>query len=168
MKKSWVLCYQLSTKQRLWSDWVDAQADVSLRWMHRSFYWFCYVQAHIFLICTIGWVHFNVIENSLLQELREKGHKMSVFQGKIEFGQGKVREFSLASMLATEAVILVAFHFLKKNIVEFCDHGERKAELMSTSTSPNNVLCLLAFVWCRWRISMTLRAGVPPTDWHCS
>ena len=25
----------------LWSDWADAQADLSLRWAHRSFCWFC-------------------------------------------------------------------------------------------------------------------------------
>ena len=32
MKKSWVLSYPLSTQRRLWSDWVDAQADLSLCW----------------------------------------------------------------------------------------------------------------------------------------
>ena len=30
MKKSWVLSYPLSTQRRLWSDWADAQADLSL------------------------------------------------------------------------------------------------------------------------------------------
>ena len=25
-------------KQKLWSDWVDAQADLSLHWVHKSFY----------------------------------------------------------------------------------------------------------------------------------
>ena len=25
-----------------WSDWVDAQDDLSLRWVHRSFCWFCH------------------------------------------------------------------------------------------------------------------------------
>ena len=37
MKKPWVLSYPLSAQQRLWSDWVDAQADLSLRWVHRHF-----------------------------------------------------------------------------------------------------------------------------------
>ena len=27
-------------QRRLWSDWADAQADLSLRWAHRSFCWF--------------------------------------------------------------------------------------------------------------------------------
>ena len=37
MKKAWVLCYPLSAQQRLWSDWTDAQADLSLRWTHSHF-----------------------------------------------------------------------------------------------------------------------------------
>ena len=32
MKKAWVLSYPLSAQRRLWSDWADAQADLSLRW----------------------------------------------------------------------------------------------------------------------------------------
>ena len=34
MKKAWVLSYLLSAQWRRWSDWVDAQADLSLRWAH--------------------------------------------------------------------------------------------------------------------------------------
>ena len=30
-----------------WSDWVDAQADLSLRWAHMPFCWFCYEVVHI-------------------------------------------------------------------------------------------------------------------------
>ena len=37
MKKPWVLSYPLRAQQRLWSDWVDAQADLSLRWVHNHF-----------------------------------------------------------------------------------------------------------------------------------
>ena len=29
------------------SDWADAQADLSLRWAHMSFCWFCHEAAHI-------------------------------------------------------------------------------------------------------------------------
>ena len=32
MKKAWVFSYPLSTQHRLWSDWADAQADLTLRW----------------------------------------------------------------------------------------------------------------------------------------
>ena len=37
MKKAWVLSYPLSAQQRLWSDWANAQADLSLRWAHTHF-----------------------------------------------------------------------------------------------------------------------------------
>ena len=32
-----------------WSDWADAQADMSLRWTHRSFCWFCRAAAQIWI-----------------------------------------------------------------------------------------------------------------------
>ena len=34
MKKAWLLSYTLRTQRRLWSDWADAQADLSLPWVH--------------------------------------------------------------------------------------------------------------------------------------
>ena len=37
MKKAWVLSYPLSAQRRLWSNWADAQADLSLRWAHSDF-----------------------------------------------------------------------------------------------------------------------------------
>ena len=37
MKKAWVLGYPLSAQRGLWSDWADAQADLSLRWAHTRF-----------------------------------------------------------------------------------------------------------------------------------
>ena len=37
MKKAWVLSYQLRARWRLWSDWADAQADLSLRWVQSHF-----------------------------------------------------------------------------------------------------------------------------------
>ena len=29
------------------TDWADAQADLCLRWAHRSFYWFCRAAAQM-------------------------------------------------------------------------------------------------------------------------
>ena len=48
------LCDQWVTKDPVilhaisedWSDWADAQADLSLRWAHMPFCWFCHVAAH--------------------------------------------------------------------------------------------------------------------------
>ena len=37
IKKAWVLSYPLIAQRRLWSDWTDAQADLSLRWAHTHF-----------------------------------------------------------------------------------------------------------------------------------
>ena len=37
MKKARVLSYPLSAQRRLWSDWADAQADLSLRWAQGHF-----------------------------------------------------------------------------------------------------------------------------------
>ena len=37
MKKAWVLSYPLSAQRRLWPDWADAQADLSLCWEHTHF-----------------------------------------------------------------------------------------------------------------------------------
>ena len=37
VKEAWVLSYPLSAQRRLWSDWADAQADLSLRWANSHF-----------------------------------------------------------------------------------------------------------------------------------
>ena len=37
MKKAWVLSYSLSAQRSLRSDWADAQADLSLRWVYSHF-----------------------------------------------------------------------------------------------------------------------------------
>ena len=47
MKKAWVLSYPLSAQRRLWSDWADAQSDLSLRWAHMPLCWFCHEAAHL-------------------------------------------------------------------------------------------------------------------------
>ena len=47
VKKACVLSYPFSAQRRLWSDWADAQADLSLRrWAHMPFCWFCHEAAH--------------------------------------------------------------------------------------------------------------------------
>ena len=57
MKKAWVLSYSLSAQWRLWSDWADAQVDLSLRWAHMPFCWFCRDTAHfLFSDCLQGCV----------------------------------------------------------------------------------------------------------------
>ena len=50
MKKPWVISYPLSTQQRLWSDWADAQADLSLHWAYMPLCWFYHEAAHMCLV----------------------------------------------------------------------------------------------------------------------
>ena len=48
MKKARVVSYPLSAQRRLWSDWADAQADLSLRWAHIPLCLFCREAAQLF------------------------------------------------------------------------------------------------------------------------
>ena len=48
-KGSWGPNVSFRWQQRLWSDWADAQADLSLRWTYRLFCWFWHAAAHIAL-----------------------------------------------------------------------------------------------------------------------
>ena len=40
-----------SGQLELWLDWADAQADLSLSWVHRSFCWICCAVAHMSWRC---------------------------------------------------------------------------------------------------------------------
>ena len=53
MKKIWVLSYSLSAQRRHWSDWADAQADLSLRGA-QLFCWFFHKAARI--TCAQQWL----------------------------------------------------------------------------------------------------------------
>ena len=53
IKKSWILSYPLSAHRRLWSDWEEAQADVSPRLAHILFCWFCHAKAHKLIACGV-------------------------------------------------------------------------------------------------------------------
>ena len=57
MKKPWVLSYPLSAQQRLWSDWADAQADLSRRWAHTHFVGF--------VMSRLIWIRHNLNAESL-------------------------------------------------------------------------------------------------------
>ena len=62
MKKAWVPSYPLSAQWRLWSDWADAQADLSFCWAHCHFVGF-----------VMRWLHsFNEINTFFKMDLTEK------------------------------------------------------------------------------------------------
>ena len=46
-KCSWGFNVSSCGLRRLWSDWADAQADLSLHWAHMPFFWFCHEVAHL-------------------------------------------------------------------------------------------------------------------------
>ena len=64
LKENGILRYPVSALRRLWSDWVDAQDDLSLRWAHRSFCWFCHEAAHSYQSedakTKFVWPHFKI------------------------------------------------------------------------------------------------------------
>ena len=64
MKKAWVLSYPLSAQWRLWSEWADAQADLSLCLAHMPCCWFCHEMVHIH--CVV--LHALILTNLLIPE----------------------------------------------------------------------------------------------------
>ena len=67
MKKTWVLSYPLSAQRRLWSDWADAQADLSLRWAHTHFVGFV-------MSWLKNWFKLNILVCSLVELWYEPAH----------------------------------------------------------------------------------------------
>ena len=64
MKKPWILSYPLSAQQTLWSDWADAQADLSLHWAHMPLCWLCHEAArmsyYVGSLLEIEWKLWNI------------------------------------------------------------------------------------------------------------
>ena len=54
MKKIWVITATHWVHSDDWLDWVDAKADLSLRWVHGSFCWFCHEVAQMISMNTCG------------------------------------------------------------------------------------------------------------------
>ena len=104
MKKAWVLSYPLSAQRRGWSDWADAQVDLSLRWAHSYFVGF--VMSWLKLCC---WFKGRSYSSHLLNELHpekncltmslttdEPRHKKTCLRG---FQPGKTETGLLARVL---------------------------------------------------------------------
>ena len=56
IKKAWVFSYPFSAQRRLWSDWADAQDDLSLRWAHSHFVGFVMLRLILWMCdgCFVG------------------------------------------------------------------------------------------------------------------
>ena len=81
MKKAWVLSYPLSAQQRRWSDWADAQADLSLRWAHTHFVGF----VMSWLSCIRSWLlPFHLLWKEQMSRLMTKPTKWHVRPAKTQ------------------------------------------------------------------------------------
>ena len=67
IKKHWVFSYPLSTQWRLRSDLADAQADLSLCWVHMPICWFCHEAAQLLIL-----THLFLISVQYLSDFRHK------------------------------------------------------------------------------------------------
>ena len=63
MKKPWILSYPLNGQQRLWSDWADAQADLSVCWEHTHFVGFV-------MLRLISALHLHCMSRSFIRDAR--------------------------------------------------------------------------------------------------
>ena len=89
----------LSAQWRLWSDWMDAQSDMSLRWVHISFCLFCHASAQMVLMNTAifsfsntdnGWVRVLPLFNSIsVISRRWKGEQWKALCNEAPFRFGK-------------------------------------------------------------------------------
>ena len=75
LKKVWVLNYPFRGQRRLWSDWADAQADLSLLWAHTHFVDFVmkrliYTKGYGSYSYTIEWLNMHIWRISNCTTLR--------------------------------------------------------------------------------------------------
>ena len=77
MKKAWVLSYPFSAERRLWSDWADAQADLSLCWAHTHFVGFVMLWLNFFYHNDLKFSDSQVWANSIDPDLeKQSGHSL--------------------------------------------------------------------------------------------
>ena len=76
LKKARILIYPLSTQRRLWSDWANAQADLSLHLAHMPFCWFCHDVAHP-VMCPA--VEGKVSSVDLIDQTAPSGYALCVY-----------------------------------------------------------------------------------------
>ena len=59
-------------QRRRWSDWMDAQADPSLRWAQRSFYWFCHDAARLKTMSFVWLIWKEILWKYSIQSLKKQ------------------------------------------------------------------------------------------------
>ena len=112
MKKAWVLSYPLSAQRRLWSDWASAQSDLSLRWAHMPFCWFCHEAAYICLISVLS-LDSYVFSNDTRMNKKSKQIKEQPSAWKLRpFNRFKIPSYSKAVLLLWFCLLSLFVRFL--------------------------------------------------------
>ena len=106
MKKAWVISYPLGAQRRLWSDWADAQADLSLRWAHSNFVDFVMRR----LICGLTFLLFLLVSEGCILWL---WHTLEIFSSSSFFLIPHSFSFNYAGSVAQR---LVAFHWVYPSV----------------------------------------------------
>ena len=164
-------------QQRLWRDCADAQARLSLRWSpmwqepyshelaQLAFCPYCVVICFcafnlylIYLSHVMIWVGFRSVWRFI--ETIPWALQRFYFHGIHAYACLSDNIYIFIAIASDGTIILVTVHFARQNIYQSRDLDRALAG--ATSTSANNVLCLLT-IQVRWSsIAMTLSAGVPP------
>ena len=66
------LCHAPAQMIGLMRVFADAQADLSLRWAHRSFCWFCHAVAHVIHSSLVIYNNFSMKEIFLLKYVNKE------------------------------------------------------------------------------------------------
>ena len=93
-----------------WSDWVDAQADLSLCWAHMPFCLFCYEEAHIY--CNTSLQTSNTLKKTSLCHMWT--------------AKKQVTDQRLCSLLPRSYNILIVEHYIRnfQNLASFCSWAD--------------------------------------------
>ena len=123
IKKACVLSSPLSGQQRLWSDWTDAQADLSLRMLHCHFVGF--VMRRL-IICSNIWMLYHVVIKSYLCFLNRR--ICILFNERVVFSKYTVMHVWSNSNNFLKKNYLLTFNF---NLLKFIVHGSAQLLFIS-------------------------------------
>ena len=113
-KKAQVLSYPLNAQRRLRSDWTDAQADLSLRWAHMPFCWFCHEATHLNFYINL---HVDIHKVLIIQQygcfgqidgLNEDATKAGLLAGKIDYWRNYCFNYTYAKQKSGLAYLRIS------------------------------------------------------------
>ena len=123
-------------RRRLWSDWVDAQADLSLRWAHMPFFWFCHVAAQS--VCHSVYI--------LLDALLYGKTTLLIFWDNNSNFSGVQFFFGLLQNLTYKEASTDGPLKINKNTMQYTKHPQPQSTLMQL-TAVNNVRVCFSSTW---------------------